>query len=163
MKPDILLHRITDIDIDIINNLKVKALLLDVDNTLSTHHGMELVEGLEDWIKKMQEHNIPMLILSNSKKQRVAPFAKKIGLPYISLGLKPLPFGYIRGKNKLGLKIKDIALVGDQLFTDVLGAKTVGMKVVLLDPIKLEDKWHFKLRRKLENILLKKLREGREN
>ena len=161
MKPDLLLHRVTDIDIDCIEKLGIKALLLDVDNTLSTHHGMELVSGLEEWISNMKNHNIPLVILSNSKEKRVSPFAQKIGLDYISLGLKPLPFGYIRGAKKLNLKIKEVALVGDQLFTDVLGAKTVGMKVILLDPIKLEDKWHFKLRRKLENILLRNLREKR--
>ncbi len=138
-----------------------KALVLDVDNTLSTHHGMELVEGLLEWIEEMKKAGVPLLVLSNSKEKRVKPFAEKIGLEFISLGLKPLPLGYIRAAKRLGLKVKEIALAGDQVFTDYLGARLTGARIILLKPIKLEDKISFKIRRFFERKLLKNVEKGR--
>ena len=74
----------------------------------------------------------------------------------MSLGLKPLPFGYFRGAKRLGLKRKEIALCGDQFFTDLLGAKTTGTKIILLKPILLEDKLSFKIRRYFERKIYRK-------
>ena len=154
--PDIKLERITDISIQLLNKFDIKALLLDVDNTMSTHHGTVLTEGLTEWIAKMQQGDIKLCVLSNSKEKRVAPFAQKIGLQYISLGLKPLPTGYLRGVNRLKEKRKNVAIVGDQMFTDVLGGRAVGVKTILLTPIKPEDGWSFKIRRRLEKNIIGK-------
>ena len=153
--PDIRLERVTDITIELLNKFKIKSLILDVDNTLSTHHGEILTDGLPQWLLYMKENNIGLTVLSNSKEERVKPFAEKIGLDYISLGLKPLPFGYLRAVKKLGIKRKNTAIVGDQIFTDVLGGNMVGVKTILLTPIKPEDGWSFKLRRKLETMIFK--------
>ena len=157
--PDIYLNRVTDINLDILDKLNIKGLILDVDNTLSTHHGMKPVQNLDVWLKCMRDANVPLLILSNSKEKRVKPFAEKLGLNFLSLGLKPLPFGYIRAARKLNLNLKEVAIAGDQMFTDVLGAKLAGTKVILLKPILLEDKLSFKIRRKLENKLLTKYKD----
>lgn len=153
-KPHIKRERITDITIEDIRSLGVKALLLDVDNTMSTHGGQVLTDGLLEWIYQMQQNGVKLIVLSNAKKRRVEPFAQKISLPFIHLGLKPLPFGYFRAAKALGEKRKDIAIVGDQLFTDMLGGWLSGTKKILLTPILLEDKLSFKIRRSLERILL---------
>ena len=158
LKPDIKLERITDITPEILNKYGINSLILDVDNTLSTHHGHILTDGLPEWLELMKINGIKLMILSNSKEQRVKPFAEKIGLPYISLGLKPLPFGYFRALKALNSKRKVSAIVGDQIFTDIIGGNTVGVKTVLLTPIKLEDGWSFKLRRCLEKVLFKILK-----
>ncbi|MBR5473563.1 MAG: YqeG family HAD IIIA-type phosphatase [Clostridia bacterium] len=155
-KPDVKLHGITDITVELLNEYNIKALLLDVDNTMSTHHGVVLTDGLMEWIAAMQQSGIKLMVLSNSKKARIEPFAARIGLPFISLGCKPLPSGYLRGVKALGEKRKNVAIVGDQIFTDILGGNTVGVKTILLTPIKPEDGWSFKVRRKLEKKLYKK-------
>lgn len=156
LKPDIKLHGITDITVELLKNHDIKALLLDVDNTMSTHHGTILTEGLMEWIAKMQQSGIKLMVLSNSKRFRIQPFAARIGLPFISLGCKPLPTGYLRGVKALGEKRNNVAIVGDQIFTDILGGNAVGVKTILLTPIKPEDGWSFKIRRKLEKKLYKK-------
>ncbi len=155
LKPKIKLQKITDITLDILKQKGIEALLLDVDNTMSTHHGTVLTEGLRDWIEQMQSGGIKLCVLSNSKEFRVCPFAKRIGLQYISLGLKPLPFGFLRGVKRLGSKRKNTAIVGDQIFTDILGGNAVGVQTILLTPIKLEDGWSFKIRRRLEKVVFK--------
>ena len=156
LKPDIKLCGITDITVELLNRYNIKALLLDVDNTMSTHHGTVLTDGLMEWIAQMQENGIKLMVLSNSKKARIEPFAARIGLPFISLGCKPLPSGYLRGVKALGENRKNVAIVGDQIFTDVLGGNVVGVKTILLTPIKLEDGWSFKVRRRFEKKLYKK-------
>lgn len=152
-KPNYKLHHITDISLDFLSENNIKALILDVDNTLSTHHGMNLTKGLTEWLSLMQNGGIKLIILSNSKEERVEPFAKKIGLEYISLGLKPLPFKFFKALKKLGVKKGQAAVVGDQLFTDSLGAHLSGIKSIILDPILFEDMLGFKIKRCLEKVL----------
>ena len=156
-KPNIKLDRVTDITLELLKQYNITSLILDVDNTLSTHHGQVLTEGLREWLKKMNENGIKMTVLSNSNAKRLEPFAKKIGLQYISLGLKPLPFGYLRALKRLGSKKNNTAIVGDQIFTDVLGGNAVGLKTVLLTPIKPETSLRFRMKRKVEAFLIKKL------
>lgn len=152
-KPNFKLHHITDIQPEFLEKNQIKALILDVDNTLSTHHGMNLTEGLTEWLDLMRNNGIKMIILSNSKEKRVEPFAKSICLEYISLGLKPLPFKFFMSLKKLNINRGQVAVVGDQLFTDSLGAHLSGIRSIILDPILLEDMISFKFKRKLEKIL----------
>ncbi len=155
LKPDIKLNRITDISTELLKKYGIKALILDVDNTLSTHHGEVLTDGLEDWLKAMREGGIGLVILSNSKLARVKPFAAKIGLPFISMGLKPLPFKFSSARKLLGAKRRETAIVGDQIFTDTLGGNLYGVTTILLDPIKLESSKSFKFKRKIERAVYK--------
>ncbi len=155
LKPKIKVERVTNITPQILKKYDINALILDVDNTLSTHHGQILTDGLLEWIDLMKQNGIFLTVLSNSKEKRVKPFAEKINLEYISLGLKPLPFGYLRAMKKYSLKRKNTAIVGDQIFTDILGGNLVGIKTVLLTPIKPEDGLSFKIRRRLEKVIFK--------
>ena len=157
-KPNIKLKKITDITVPLLEKHGINALILDVDNTLSTHHGQVLTEGLQEWLDLMRENGIKMTVLSNSKSKRLEPFAKKIGLDYISLGLKPLPFGFWRALKRLNTKRKTTAIVGDQIFTDVLGGNIVGLKTIMLTPIKPETSLRFRIKRKLESYLIKLLK-----
>lgn len=153
LKPDFKFNRITDITYEFLKKNNIQGLILDVDNTLSTHHGEVLVDGLNDWLNNIQKNNIKLIILSNSKERRVGPFAKKLGLNYISLGLKPLPFKFFKAVNQLKLRRKNVAIIGDQLFTDSLGGNTAGIKTIILNPVKPEDGLSFKIRRYLEKKL----------
>ena len=152
-KPDIKLGRITDISVELLEKNKITGLILDVDNTLSTHHGQQLTEGLTEWLNIMRNNGIKLIILSNSNEERVKPFAEKIGLDYISLGLKPLPFKFFKALKYIGASRRNVAAVGDQLFTDSLGAHLSGVKAIILDPILPENLPSFKFKRYLEKIL----------
>ncbi|MBQ1183931.1 MAG: YqeG family HAD IIIA-type phosphatase, partial [Clostridia bacterium] len=126
--------RITDIDIDYLKENNIDTLLLDVDNTLSTHHGTVLVDGLREWLDKMVENGISLVVVSNSKKWRIEPFAKRLELPFVSLACKPLPFGYSKAQKMMNSQKSKTAIVGDQIFTDVLGANLFGIKSLLVRP-----------------------------
>ena len=158
LKPKIKLHRITCVTPSLLKKHNIKALLLDVDNTLSTHHGTTLVDGLEEWLSVMHKEGIKICILSNSKEKRVMPFAEKIGLDFVSLACKPLPFGFLKAIKKMKVKRKETALIGDQIFTDVIGGNLMGVKTIMTDLILAEDKMSFRVRRYLEKKLLKKMK-----
>ena len=154
-KPHLKLNRITDIEKRHLDMLGVNCLLIDIDNTVSTDHGTELVKGLSEWIDKMRGDGVKLYILSNARGSRVMPFAEKIGLDYIGLAMKPLPFGYWRGVRRSGGKLRSTAIVGDQIFTDVLGGRLSGVKTVLLTPVLLEPQLSFRIRRRLEKAVFK--------
>jgi len=155
------LHRkkLTDITLSDIMLLDVKGLILDVDNTLSVHHGKVPGDGVIEWMKTMTDAGIIMIIASNSKKKRISVFSKKVGLDYVSTAFKPLPMGIIKARKRLGLKRNDVAMVGDQIFTDILAAKLAGMKSILLLPLKYEDKLSFKIRRFFEKGIISRYKK----
>ena len=109
--------------------------MLDVDNTLTAHGSQHLAPHVEHWLQQMRQAGVEMRICSNNFEKRVRPFAEKIGLPFVSFSLKPASRGLRLARRAFGLRKKEIALVGDQIFTDVLAAKLYGMgaRVVLAE------------------------------
>ena len=154
-KPHIRLKRITDVDIELLKSNNIDTLLLDIDNTMSTHHGTVLVDGLIEWLNQMNSCKIKLIVLSNSKRDRVEPFAKRINLDFVSSGLKPLPFGYLKAIKMVGSEKRKTAIIGDQLFTDSFGARIVGIKSIILEPIEPEPMLSFRIRRYFEGKLYK--------
>ena len=161
-KPNFIVSEITDVSVDFLKSNNIEALLLDVDNTLSVAHGVKtLREGVPEWLYQMSESGIKMLVLSNASKKRAKAFADTISLDCVGLALKPLPFGYIKAIKKFGIKRKKIAMIGDQLFTDMLGAKMSGIKTFWVTNITPEPNFIFKIKRKFERILLKRWKNER--
>lgn len=157
LKPNLITNNITDVSVEYLEQNNIKALLLDVDNTLSPAHGVKrLRDGGAEWLSLMRENGIELIILSNAKKERARRFGDTVGLEVIGLSMKPLPLGYFRAAKKLGIPRSNIAMIGDQYFTDILGGKLAGVKTVMVTDITPEDSAFFKLKRKAEKILLKR-------
>lgn len=154
--PDLLKNSVAEITYDDLHRLGVKGLLLDVDNTLTTHDSQRLEEKVSEWLEMMKRMEIGLTIVSNASERRVAPFARRIELEFVSRAGKPLPFGFIRGAKRLGLPLKQCAVVGDQSFTDVLGANLAGIPCIQVLPILLEkDKPFMMFKRWLERYIIK--------
>lgn len=134
----------------------IKALLLDLDNTLTTHNNPVPTQDSLDWIKEMKAAGIEMMIVSNNRAERVIPFAERLGLPFTDRGLKPLPRGFSQAIKKLGLKKNQVAAVGDQIFTDILGANLLGIRSFFVFPIEPETSLPFKFKRACEKPFLPK-------
>jgi HAD superfamily phosphatase (TIGR01668 family) len=138
--------------------LRVKALLLDVDNTLTTHNNPVPDPSALEWIAAIRAAGIKICIASNNRRSRVEPFAASLGLSCVFRALKPIPLGFLRAARRLGLKPGEFAVVGDQIFTDVLGGNLFGAKTVLLRPIMPENGPFFRLKRRMETEVIKKYR-----
>lgn len=134
----------------ILKEMGVTALILDIDNTMTTHDNPTPLEGLFDWLELMRRSGIKMMIVSNNYSERVTPFAELLGLDFIPRGAKPLPKGYKAAAERLGVSKSEICTIGDQLFTDILGAKLFGIKSILVDPIEPETTLFFRIKRALE-------------
>lgn len=147
--------RATDISVEFLKNNNIDTLLLDADNTLSTHHSQQPAEGILEWLDMMRANGIALMMVSNSKERRVKPFAEKLGLEFEYLSLKPLAKGVNRAVKRLGADKKRTALVGDQIFTDVLATRLSGIRPLFVKYMKAEEKFSFKVRRHLEGKLLK--------
>lgn len=153
--PTIDLAGVRAITPELLHQLQVRALILDVDNTLTTHDNPVPSQGVQDWLAAMRKAGIPMMIVSNNHYERVKPFAELLGLPFIEDGKKPLPSGMRRAARAMGVSPGEIAVVGDQIFTDILGGNLFGAKTILVKPIQLEDKLFFKCKRCLEKGVLR--------
>jgi HAD superfamily phosphatase (TIGR01668 family) len=148
-------HRVENITPEFLTAHGIKGILLDVDNTLSPHNAPDPEPPVMAWLKSLADNGIEAVIVSNNSHERVKPFAGKLGLRFISRGLKPLPTGFNRAQKMMGLSRKELAVVGDQLFTDMTGGNLAGIVTLLVDPIEPEDGPFFKLKRRLEKPLLK--------
>ncbi len=158
LKPTIALRHVTDISVTMLKQLGIDAILLDVDNTLAPPTSHIPYEGVQKWIDTIKAAGIHIIICSNNFHKRIIPFADSVGLDCVAMSLKPFPFGFIRAKRKLKEKPQSVLVVGDQIYTDVLGANLAGMKSILLLPRSEEHGWSIWLRRKMEVRHRKKIK-----
>jgi len=152
-KPTGTLHRVTDITPELLGAMHIRALVLDVDNTMAPHGDQTPYTGVLEWTKRMTAAGVRLVVVSNNYKKRVAPFAAQFSLPYVSFACKPSPFGYLRAKRLSGARVRECLVVGDQIFTDILGANLCGMPSVLLDPIARDPAATVRFKRWLEHFL----------
>ncbi len=146
----IALRSVCDITPSLLQDLGVKGLLLDIDNTLTTHDNPVPAPGVEAWVARMRDAGIAMCLVSNNHSPRVEPFARRLGLDFVCEGKKPLSKGYREALRRMALSKKEVAVVGDQIFTDVLGANLFHVPCIFVFPMEMERTRFFKLKRKLE-------------
>lgn len=118
--PNMYLNNATEITVDFLNKNNIKGVLLDVDNTLIDFN-LKILNGAKEWCDKLKENNIKVCILSNTNKiEKVKKVAKELDIPYINFAKKPFKSGFIKAINLLEIEAKNIAVVGDQIMTDVI-------------------------------------------
>ena len=160
LKPKAKFDKITDIDIQFLKNNGIKAVILDVDNTLMDLDRKPL-ENIEKWIEKLKKENIKICIASNSiKKNKVSNMAKNLDVPFIYFSTKPLKRGLKKAVDILNEKNENIAEIGDQLFTDVIGANRMKMFSILTKPLSKEKTKLGEIKRKIEKNFLEKTKEN---
>ncbi|MEB3300041.1 MAG: YqeG family HAD IIIA-type phosphatase [Candidatus Sericytochromatia bacterium] len=113
----------------------VRGILLDLDDTLVPADGQGLDPAAAAWVRAFQEKGAVAIVSNNSRLERVAGIAQLLDVPYVHLALKPLPAGLRRGVRLLGLSPREVAVLGDQIFTDVLGGRWLGLHTVLVSPL----------------------------
>lgn len=158
--PTIYVDKAFDISIETLKKLGVTGVLLDVDNTLTIDKGTTPDERMLSWLECLKSNGIKMMIVSNGKRKRLSTFAKTLDLPCFSMAMKPLPFKLKKAAKMVADDMESVLLIGDQIFTDILGANTTGIKSALVIPIKLEKSVSFKIRRYFERGIRAKLTQG---
>ena len=160
--PKAYLNGVKEITIDFLNKNNIKALILDVDNTI-LDFDKNIPEGVEKWCEDLKKQGIKMCILSNSNHvEKVKMVAEKLKLPYFYFGTKPLKRGFKKAIKLLEEKEENIAAVGDQIFTDVIGANRCKLFSILVKPIAEKDLLVTKIKRPLENMIVKRYLKTKE-
>ena len=160
--PDEHFNNVREIQIDFLQKNKIKALILDVDNTL-IDYDKNLSEETIEWAKYLKKQGIKLYILSNSnKKEKVKTVAEKLEIEYEYFGKKPLKTGFKRVQKKLEENPENIGVVGDQIFTDVLGGNRCKMFTILVEPIAEKDIWLTLIKRPIENVIKNKYKKQRK-
>lgn len=153
LSPQYRFNRAMDIKPGFLRKIRAKAVLLDIDNTLALHGSQTPYPGAAEWVRLITGSGIPVMVISNNTPERVKPFADLLGVPYEANAMKPLHRGMIRACRKLGVKPSQTAVVGDQIFTDVLGGNALGAKVILTEPLGPETDDFIKFKRKIEKYI----------
>ena len=154
--PDAHLNNVREITTNFLQDNKINALILDVDNTL-IDYDKNLPEETIEWAKELKNNNIKLYILSNTnKKEKVKTVAEKLGIEYMYFAKKPLKSGFKKVQEKLKEPSQNIAVVGDQIFTDIVGGNRCKMFTILVEPIAEKDIWITMVKRPLENAIKKK-------
>ena len=158
--PNKYVNKIEEITIELLQKNKIKALILDVDNTL-VNYNKEMPKRIEKWAKELNGQGTKLYIVSNSNdKEKVKKVSEKLGnIPYTYFAMKPLKKGLKIAQNQLNEKPENIAVVGDQIFTDVIGGNLCKMYTILVDAIEEKDFWYTAWKRQIENKLKAKIKE----
>ena len=154
-KPKMRIGKMIDLTPQILNDAGVRALLLDIDNTMTTHDNPVPADGVTEWIEMMKSEGFLLMVVSNNTGERVSRFSNLLGLDYEVKAAKPLPYGFRRACDRLGIRPEEAAVIGDQLFTDMMGGNLLGAYTVLTEPYELESMKFFKFKRACERFIMK--------
>ena len=160
LTPEIIFRRVEDITPAYLQSQGITALVLDVDNTLTGDGSQQLDPGVSAWLDAMRAAGVSLTIVSNNTGRRVRPFARRIGLAWVPLACKPLPVGLMVARRRLGVPRRQMAMVGDQLFTDRLAAGLYGIRCLSVLPRTPHDKSRgVRFKRRLEAPFLRRYYE----
>lgn len=130
-----------------------RGIIFDIDNTL-VPHGAPSDQKSEKLFENLKQIGFQCCLLSNNQYQRVSSFNEKIQVHFIENAHKPSRKNYLKAMELMGTSLENTLFVGDQLFTDVYGAKRVGIHNILVKPIHPKEEIQIVLKRKLEKIVL---------
>lgn len=147
--PEYVFQDVTHITPAFLAQKGITALVLDIDNTLTADRSQELPPEVAAWLAQMKAAGVRMTIVSNGSARRVRPFARMLEMEYTSRSAKPLPLMLCLARKRLGVPRRQMAMVGDQLFTDRMAAALYGIPAFMVVPrgedidpsVRLKRKW----------------------
>jgi HAD superfamily phosphatase (TIGR01668 family) len=144
---------VKEITIQFLQKNKIKALILDVDNTLIDYN-KKLEKDIVNWANNLKMQGTKLYILSNSNnKEKIEKVANILEIEYENFAKKPSKQGFLKIEKKINEKSEHIGVVGDQIFTDIIGGNRANMFTILVDPIDKKDYFYTAWKRPLENMI----------
>lgn len=135
----------------------IRGLIVDLDNTVVSWEASEPSAEVVRWVAALRAAGVGVCIVSNSLTSRARRVGAALGVPVVSWALKPAPWAFRRALRVLGTSPSQTVLVGDQLFTDILGGNWVGLRTVLVDPLSTREFPTTRLIRRLEALARRRL------
>ncbi|MGI6343819.1 MAG: YqeG family HAD IIIA-type phosphatase [Bacillota bacterium] len=157
LRPRLYVKSIHRIDLERLKQAGIKAILADLDNTLVPWDSDETNPELLSWLRRVREVRLEIYLVSNAVPQRLQHFLDLLGVRGIAKAGKPASGAFMRALRELGLPASQVALVGDQIFTDVLGGNRVGLYTILVVPLSRNEFIGTRLMRRIERLVLKRI------
>ena len=155
--PNAHFNKVEEITVEFLQKNEIKALILDIDNTLIDYK-QHLSEKVINWAEELKRKEIKLYILSNTnnkekveKVECIKTELVKVDIPYFNLAQKPLKKGFLKTQKALNEKSENIGVIGDQIFTDIIGGNRCNMFTILVEPIDIKDYWYTAWKRPIEN------------
>lgn len=139
--PKVIAPALTAVDGALLDRLGVRLLMLDFDNTIVPYTTSVPTEPMERWLEWVKSSNVQVCVVSNSRKPRVKEFCVRYGIDCITHARKPFSRGIRQCLERYGVLAQHAALVGDQIYTDVLGANSMGVTSILVSAIHNHNFW----------------------
>lgn len=157
--PDIYVQSLQDVPLHELKEQNIKAFILDLDNTITEWNSNEITEEVHQWFERIKAEGLKACILSNNGEKRILQVAEALNIPYIHRAQKPRRGGYHRAINHMQVKPEETAVIGDQIFTDILGGNRAGLYTILVVPIASKEFMGTKISRLLETLVLPKIKK----
>ena len=159
--PDMYQKSIYHIDYDKLRDNGIKCLLLDLDNTCVPYKDKEPNKKLVDLFEMLKDMDFKLIIFSNATKKRIYPFKRALNVDCLARAGKPRKRSFLKVLKLFNYQLSEVAIIGDQLYKDILGGNRVGIKTILVNPMSKDDmiitKYVFRpLEKKKYNLLEKK-------
>lgn len=158
--PKMYVHSVLNIEPDELYNKGIRCVLFDLDNTLLPRDKSQISIEVSQWLQKLLDKNIKACVVSNNSAERIQSIAGICHIPFICKAAKPRRNPFRRAMEMLGVEAKETAVVGDQIFTDILGGNRLGLYTILVVPMPGKEYWATTMiNRRLEKLIIKKIKE----
>lgn len=161
-KPKSYVHSVYEINVEELVKQGIRLLLCDIDNTLVAYHEEIPPQKAIAWFQRCEKAGLQIILISNNKRARVAPFAQVGKLDYHAFSCKPFKGSYKRILKKMKMSTQEVACTGDQLLTDILGGNRMQIHTIFLDPLVDYDSAHTGFSRFFEKYILRYLSKRKQ-
>lgn len=152
--PRMYVNTLLDIPLEELWSRGIRAFILDMDNTITEWNSQELRFEVEAWFSAIKQQGFKACILSNNGERRILGVAERLGIPFIHRARKPLRGSFMRAVTLMAAKPAEVAVIGDQIFTDVLGGNRSGLYTILVKPLAKSEFYGTKISRAMEFFVL---------
>ncbi len=156
--PDQVVESLFDIDLEALEDAGVRGVIFDLDNTIIPWDSCEMCPIISKWLESVISRGLKVSIVSNNWHSRVREIAARFGLPFVSRAYKPFKSGFRRALAAMDLQPHEAVVVGDQLFTDVLGGNRLGMHTIWVKPLTAREFIGTRIHRRFEKLAVRLLR-----
>lgn len=131
----------------------IRGLILDLDNTVVAWNAPAPTETVRQWVGRVRAAGVQMCIVSNNFSSRTQAVGRALDVPVVAAAVKPIPWGFRRAMALMGTQASQTALIGDQVFTDILGGNLLGVCTILVEPLSTQEFPTTRLIRRLERLV----------
>ncbi len=163
LSPNKHLNSIYELDTEELRSRGIRGIIADMDNTLVPWNDRTVYPQLASWLAHLKEEGFRLCIVSNNSRERGGQLACDLGIPAVWYAVKPRRRAFRQALQIMNLTPQEAAVIGDQIFTDVLGGNRLGLYTILVTPISDKEFIWTRLIRKLERMVLRCLERSRQH